>query len=291
MARQWHTPTLHKVADQLRDKGLADAAERLLELGVRLKESEEGASWLSRNAGKVRAVLSRHAENAGTELGETAHLLKVAHQLLIERKPVAPADLGLVRSQLLDLLKTVPASAVFAGTFLIPLPGAQPILAPVLMERLGLLPSAWAESRVESELRDLVKLARMRGLPEVAEELGQMLEKVRSHTDETARLRKYIRENPDWAIFFDEDLNSHITDEELSHLRDRVKDAASRAIADPDDPCWTVYFRGDGQDDKIRRNLSFSQVRTGFPDGRNALIRRGDTDWWVPLFAIMELLG
>lgn len=291
MARQWHTSTLRKVVKQLRQKGQEDVATRLLELAERLRESDEGASWFSRNAGKVRAVLSRHVENAGTELGETAHLLKVARQLLIERKPVGKEDLGLARTQLLDLLKTVPASAVFAGTFLIPLPGAQPILAPVLMERLGLLPSAWMESRVETELRDLIRLSHMRGLTEVAGELQQMLDRVRAQADDTGRLRKFIEENRDWAVFFDEDLNSRISDAELSHLRDRINEAARLAIADPDDPCWTVYFRGDGENDRIRRHLSFSQVRTGFPDGRSALIRRGDGDWWVPLWAVMELLG
>lgn len=291
MTPRWHTPTLHKMAGRLRRRGLPDAADRLLELGARLTESREGASWLARNAARVRAVLARHAENVGTEWGETAHLLRVARQLLVERKAVVGEDLELARSQLLDLLKTVPASAVFAGTFLIPIPGAQPILAPVLMERLGLLPSAWAESRIETELRNLVGEARQSGLVDLAGELQEMLAGVRAHLNEVARLRTYVQENPDWAIFFDEDLDSHVSDHELAHLRQRVSAAARHAISDPDEFCWTVYFRGDANDDKVRRDLSFSQVRSGFPDGRNALIRRGDVDWWVPLWAVLELLG
>ncbi len=291
MAPPWQTSALQKMAARLRRRGLNGAADRLLELGNRLKESREGASWLARNSAKVRAVLSRHVENAGTEWDETAHLLRVARQLLVERKAVVGADLELARTQFMDLLKTVPASAVFAGTFLIPIPGAQPILAPVLMERLGLLPSAWAESRIESELRDLVGEARQSGLDDIADELEQMLAGIRSHLSEVSRLRAYVQENPDWAIFFDEDLDSNVSDEELSHLRQRVNRAAQQAIEDPDAPNWTVYFRGDNHDDKIRQNLSFTQVRTGFPDGRNALIRRGDSDWWVPLWAVMELLG
>jgi len=279
------------MAKRLRRRGLDGAADRLLELGSRLKESQEGASWLARNAGKVRAVLSRHVENAGTEWDETTHLLRMARRLLIDRKAVVGADLELARSQLLDLLKTVPASAVFAGTFLIPIPGAQPILAPVLMERFGLLPSAWAESRIESELRDLAVEARQSGLVDLAEELDHMLAGIRSHLGEVSRLRTYVQENPDWAIFFDEDLDSHVSDDELSHLKKRVNKAAQLAIEDPDSPHWTVYFRGDNRDDKIRRQLSFTQVRTGFPDGRNALIRRSDSDWWVPLWAVLELLG
>ncbi len=283
--------SLAKLARSLSKHGLATEAERLLELGRGLDDSLKGASWFARNSGKVKAVLGRHARNVSVEWRETAHLLRVARQLLVERRAVSAPDMELARSQLLDLLKTVPASAIVAGTFLIPVPGAQPILAPVLMERLGLLPSAWSETAMESELRDLVQIARDRKLADISRELESVLATVRSHKADLKRFRRYVEENPDWAVFFDENLDSRISDGELSVLRARVDVAARFAITAPDDPGWSVYFRGDQHEDKVIANLTFTQIRSGFPDSRNALVRRGDTDWWVPLWAVLEQLG
>jgi hypothetical protein len=291
MAAFRNDSTIVRLVRSLRKKGLDDAADRLEQLSQGIAESLNGGSWLERNSGRFRAIFDRHVANASTELVETAQLLKVARKLLVERKAVSHDEMEAARNQLVDLLKTVPASAIFAGTFLIPVPGAQPILAPVLMERLGLLPSAWSESKMESELRDLIHTARKAHLQAEAEELERLLARVRKHQKKISSLRKYVEENPDWAVFFDETLDSRISDDDLSLLRRRIKDAARVAAASPEEPLWTVYFRGDKGEDKVRGPLSYAEIRTAFPDARHALIRQGSDDWWVPLWAVTEELG
>jgi len=280
---------LARLVQRLEEQDLVSAARRLESLSEMLDSAMEGTSWFERNRKRVAAVVSRHVENAETEVEETAHLLAVARRLMVERKPVPHRDMVLARRQMMDLLKTVPASALVAGTFLIPVPGAQPVLVPILMERLGLLPSAWLESELETGLRDLASLAQKYSLDDVAEELERMLADVRTNSLKIAELRLYIQDNPDWKVFFDEDLDEKISRTELDHLRSRVREMAVCVRESAGDSReWQVYFRGKHGADAIRGPLTFKEVVQRFGDTKSALVRSGDDSWWVPLWALLD---
>jgi len=263
----------------------------LRELLGRLGERQSRSSWLVRNGRRLMAMWSRHRENAGAEVGETRQLLDVARRLLVEREEVSPEELEQARLQLLDVLRAVPASAIIAGTFMIPLPGAQPIPPPVLMERLGLLPSSWREETSLTELRDLIVMSREAGLEEVARGLEEILQRLRRHEERKAQLAQYARQNPDWRVFFDDDFDQRLSEEELEHLQERIGQAARAAVHAPDDPAWMVFYRGDNGHDKRAGPLSFNELRAAFPDSRRALVRYGDGEWWVPLWAVLSDIG
>ena len=278
------------MASRLERQGLDQAAMRLIQLHELLETAMEGTTWFERNKARMTALLTRHVENAETEVQQTSQLLDVAKRLVIDREAVPADEMAAARAQLLDLLKTLPASAVFAGTLLIPVPGAQPVLLPILMERLGLLPSAWHEPELESGLRDLTKLARSYFLDDVAEELEAMLADVRANSTKIAKLKEYVQEHSDWQVFFDENLDMKVSPEELENLRTRIRDAAADALATPEERLWHAYFRSKGGADATRGPLSFAEVRQQFGHRRDALVRRGDDSWWVPLWALMEEL-
>jgi len=290
-AAKRETKRIEGLLAKLEHRGLSAAAQRLRELLGRLDEALEGGSWLERNRVRLSAAISRHMRNTETEWAETAHLLRIARKLVVERGSVTKEERDLARRQLIDVLKTVPASAIVAGTFFIPIPGAQPVLAPILMERLGLLPSSWLESSIESELRDLIFIARKSSLDDLAEELGEALGEVRRYNAGLARLKSFIRENPDWRVFFDEDLDKRVSARELSELRARVRDLALQAKTEPDMRDWYVYYRNRHGSDSTRGPQTLAEILARFSGQRQVLVRRGDTSWWVPLWSLEEELA
>jgi len=246
--------------------------------------------------------MRRHILNAEKEVKETAHLLDVARRLLVDREPVSDEDRTLAREQFLDLLKTVPASAVLAGTFLIPVPGAQPVLAPILMDRLGLLPSAWTESEAEKDLRDLVRTAASHGLTDVAEDLREVLARLRIDKTKVDRLARYVKRNPEWNVFFDEDFDQKISQEELISLLRRIQVTGLEAGAAGEVKEWYIYYTDTGNfdaqrttefflqygGDTVKGPYTFSTITGRYAQWPNVLVRRGEEGWWVPLWALLE---
>lgn len=298
---------LDKLAHRLRSGGLEEAALRLEALMWHFESQVRRGSWFARKKRRLSAVLTRHRDNAEIELQETGHLLQVARRMLVEQLPVSDEDRQKAREQLLDLLKTVPASAIVAGTFLIPLPGAQPVLAPILMERLGLLPSAWSESSVEKELRDLAIVARSHGHNEIADGLQTILTAVRADAVKLRQLDDYVKRHPDWKIFFDENLDGRVTAEELTALRRRIEVTALDAEVAGDQPEWFVYykqgpdapfdperttqFRLDYKGETVKGPKTLNAIIEEFHGEEEVLVRRGRNGFWVPLFALEAELG
>jgi hypothetical protein len=211
---------------------------------------------------------------------------------------VAPKDRDEAVDQFKDLLKTVPASAILVGTFMIPIPGAQPILTPILMKKLGLFPSAWSRDSMERDLREVAALARELGHPELADEVLGLEGQVKALDNGVGDLRRFLRDHPDLQVFFDEDLDNKVTERELRRLQGRVKDLANLAIADPQARVWYLYVLaqcdtvprgpGDGEgEDHILGPCSFEELRQRHGTCPHALLRHQDQDWWLPLSAVL----
>ena len=307
-------PDLPDLALRLRERGLDEASDRVSAVAIRFQPVVEQFSWLVRNRARVAALLSRHAGNVRVEAKETAHLFDVARRLVVERQDVSIDDRSKAREQLLDLLKSVPASAILTGTFLIPIPGAQPILAPILMERLGLLPSAWAESDLEKELRDLIDMAARYGNEEDVGALAEALVLVRDYAAKIAGLTRFVRDNPHWNVFFDGDLNQRITRQDMEALRARVRACAAAARDQEQDQDWFVMHRearadvlGTDREDECRRNWGDPRGGAGtcdlvsgpmtirsaidrFGANQQVLVRKGIESWWIPLSALLKEL-
>lgn len=295
---------LHTALMELRRRGLQSQADRLEALIPAWEKAQSETTWLKKNFAKVKALLTRHAENARTEAEGTTHLLKVAKALMVDRTPVTDDEADKAREELLDLVKAVPASAILAGTFFIPIPGAQPILAPILMERLGLLPSAWAESKLVVELRDLVALAREQSLPDLEAALKSALEAVKQRAALQSDLVRFLTEHPEWDIFFDEDLDSRISASELAALQGRIRATARMVTAQPASPLLHAYIHTSSlsadkaqelgapfrvaEGDLVIGPVGYCALRAHLGPKENALVRTGPEAWWIPWPALVK---
>ena len=292
---------LERLVEALKDSGLTEAAGRLEKLLATLDDSLRSVSWFSRKRQKLTAVLKRQLRYAESEIKETAHLLNVAKSI-VEQRPVSDEDKELARSQFLDVLKAVPASAVLAGTFMIPLPGAQPILAPLLMEKLGLLPSAWSETEMEKELHDLVEVSSNCGLADVASGLQDVLSALMAENKKVDELAEFIQRNPQWSVFFDENLDQKVSRPELKSLRRRIQITAVEARCAADTKDWYVFlstnghfspeqtseFRLEHSGDTVAGPYTFSVIISRFQDPVRVLVRRSTEGWWVPLGHVLN---
>ena len=200
--------------------------------------------------------------------------------------------------QFKDLLKTLPASAILAGTFLIPIPGAQPILTPILMKKLGLFPSAWSKDSMERDLREVAALAREFGLPELAAEVALLEGQVKALDQSVNGLRRFVKDHPDLKVFFDEDLDNRVSERELRHLQGRVKECALKAAASKGERVWFAYVvaqcdtfpeaPGTEKEDRILGPLTFDDLRNRYASCPHILVRYEGCDGWLPLVAVLK---
>ncbi len=289
---------LRKTLKRLRDEGHDELAIRLEALipGVEALLSSERL-W-TRTRRKAANTFRRQGSRVLQEARETLHLASVGKRLL-DGTPVSSQDRRLAREQLLDLLKTFPASAVLVGTFLIPLPGAQPILAPILMEKLGLLPSAWLEERVDEELLDLIEGARRKGLLLVVEKLEELKQQIARHSLRRERVWSFIKENPQWEVLFDENLDQTISDDEVSTIVRDLEGLVDQVQARGEEQCWYLFVgepppsllrrkNHDADEEAIVGPLPFDEVRRKSQTEPNALIRCGADGAWVPLSVVLH---
>lgn len=288
---------------ELRRRGLHAEACRLEALIPEWTQTRSSSNWLKKNVTRLKAVLSRHAQNARNEAAETNHLFLVATALLVDRTSISDEDADKAREQLVDVLRTVPATAIIAGTFLIPIPGAQPILAPILMERLGLLPSSWTEGNLENELRDLISMAKDQQLADLRHALEVTLEAVRERSGLHKELLRFVAQHPEWNIFFDENMDLRVSPEELASLQARVMETARLALHDPTEPQFHLFVNSSSpalvtleplsaihreyRGDSVLGPFSFAVLQAHLDKQANALVRAGAEHWWVPWPALV----
>lgn len=296
--------TLKDAVAELRRRGLHAEAGRLEALIPGWTQTRSSSNWLKSNVTRLKAILTRHAQNARTEASETNHLLQVAKALLVDRTPISDEDADRAREQLVDVLRTVPATAIIAGTFLIPIPGAQPILAPILMERLGLLPSSWTEGNLENELRDLISIARDQQLTDLQRALENTLEAVRERSGLHKELVRFVADHPEWNIFFDENMDLKVSPEEIASLQARVMEAARLALHAPTEAQFHLYLssaspaltslvplsaiRREYKEDSVLGPFSFDVLQLHLDPQENALVRAGAEHWWIPWPALLR---
>lgn len=177
--------------------GLARLAFELERLGLpheELMRLHVEASALERPPGLAARLSANTAQLARSQW---AHLLgewrdsREAFELLQRRlrgdPPLSPAEEERLRTQLVDLLRLVPAGMIAGASFAIPLPGAF-LLTPALLGRLNLLPSRWREARLQRRIQAEVERVREAGHAGLAERLAA----VQAELDREAEVREQI---------------------------------------------------------------------------------------------------
>ncbi|MDP6932024.1 MAG: hypothetical protein QGG40_03870, partial [Myxococcota bacterium] len=113
---------------------------------------------------------------------ETGELVRLLNQRVRDGTPLDPVEKDKVRAQLLDLFKAVPAGAFAAANAVLPIPGTS-MFTPMLLQRMGLMPSRWREAHILNQLRAEAKRFREEGLEEEAAQLDAVGDEICTEAD------------------------------------------------------------------------------------------------------------
>jgi len=151
---------------------IEDIAGRLEQRGIQageLRQLQEELDVIERPPGvfgRLSAALKRTATNQWRhvvgELQESREVMGLISGRLRGDAQLGPEDIDKIRSQLLDLLKVVPAGIIAAGNAALPIPGTG-IFTPWILARLGLMPSCWREAHLLNQLQEEQKRLREAG--------------------------------------------------------------------------------------------------------------------------------
>lgn len=284
--------SLDNTVKKLEEAGLCEMAGRVRGIVDELKRAANDAGWLQKNVKLASVLLDTQLSNIESEINETGKMLNVARRTLTKSRHVSDAEKQAAVTQFREVLKTVPISAVLAGTFLIPLPGAQPILAPIILSKLGLVPAAWSRDSVEKDLSELSALARELKLDGLVAELAELQREVHDLDARVAELMAYVKEHPDWRIFFDENFDNKVTEAEVRRLLARLKRAAARVKSQGKELKWFVFHLDQDKSlESLSGPMTWSELDNSFSDGRLTLVRFGARGWWLPLWALRRELA
>lgn len=171
------------LAQQLEARG-ADA-HTLRELHMEMAALERPLGMLGRLRQRVGDLAKRNADRIRAELGESREMARIIRRR-VARQEVSEDELILVREQLFDLMRVVPAALVVATNYTLPVPGTS-FLTPWMLARLGLLPTRWREARILETLQKEAARLRDAGFDDLADELGDIEQTVEVEADARAQ--------------------------------------------------------------------------------------------------------
>ena len=193
-----------------------------------LRELERPPGMLARMSSRVRAAASRHFRLAMDELRESRHAASLIAARVTRRERLTPAQAAEVRQQLVDVLKTLPAGVLTAATGAIPVPGAM-LVAPWMLQRLGLLPSRWREEAVLTRLREQAGDLRDHGDGAAADRIDGLIEAFEARSEE----RHSRAEQAAMLSHWDKDGNGTIDEAERTAYVEELGRVAEGVRADP----------------------------------------------------------
>lgn len=131
---------------------------QLRDLQDELDYIERPPGLIGRLTEKVKAMATVQYRLLEDEIRESRELMGLLARAVRSGEELSPGERDAVRSQLLDLMKVVPAGLIAAVNAALPMPGTS-VFTPWLLVSLGLMPSRWREAhllaRLEAEARRL----------------------------------------------------------------------------------------------------------------------------------------
>ena len=268
---------LGELEAHLRGEGFADAADEIEDL----RENATPKGLFGRVGGNLRGVANRQWELFVRELGESGVLFKLlSRRVKGEIKRFSPEEETLVRSQLADLFRAIPATAMA----LAPVPGAA-LITPFVLKRLGLLPSVWRQAhlidRLEKTARSLEEDGKVEEAVRVRETARRLEEAERDREDRIGTLLRH----PRLRELYDFNRDGVLDDEEWEAIKaDRLQ--LVRMIREQaQQEAWFVSVGGDVQGPFTLTAL----MREPLPG--SSLVYSSGGERWLPVEMIYEVLA
>lgn len=160
---------------------------RSLEDEVALSERPPG--FLGKVGRKVKGGMKKQWGNLSAEVGETSEAFRLLARRIKRKEPLDAEESDKVRSQLIDLVKVVPAGALAAVSMALPIPGSF-LVMPLVLNKMGLMPSRWRDAYVLEKLRKKAARLRAEGLEAEAHELDALRVEVEAEADQREEIAR-----------------------------------------------------------------------------------------------------
>ena len=172
---------LKRVNAKLEALGVEVGDLRSLEDEVALSERPPG--FLGKVGRKVKGSMKTQWSNLSAEVGETGETFRLLARRIKQKEPLNAEESDKVRTQLIDFVKVVPAGTLAAVSMALPIPGSF-LVMPLVLNKMGLMPSRWRDAYVLEKLRKKAARLRAEGLEAEAHELDALRVEVEAEADQ-----------------------------------------------------------------------------------------------------------
>ncbi len=247
---------------------IQEITKKMKSLGLdtsHLDEVQEELSILRRPwLAKIKYSFKKHFTHVKGEMVEslemTTLLRKGVHNLNAKEKEK-------IRSQLLDFAKVLPAGFIAASNAVLPIPFTS-ILTPMLLQKMGLLPSRWNEARILHLLQEEEEILRSRGLLHLADSLH----KVHDTIEEEAHIRE---RHLSLLLHWDENQNGVWDEEEIQAYKAECLTTRNLSQTQGHNRNWFISQNG-----LVFGPTTFDELPKDDPD---LLVKFGIKTKWVAL--------
>jgi hypothetical protein len=271
---------LAQVEEALREKGLSDEASELEDMRREAPLRGGLVQRLGALADGAREIGRRQLELLGQEMADSRELVGLLRARVSGKiKHFSEEEEALVRTQLWDLFRSVPATAIVFA----PVPGIA-LISPFVLQKLNLLPSAWREAHIIDRLKRTVAQLEEQGETEEAERLRATVAQLEErHRDRSDRMRT-LREHPLLREIYDFDHDGAIDDDEWASIK-QDRETIRRAVdEDAEALRWYVSTGGDVEGPVDLTTLLHA------PLPEHALVRIAELPRWVPLDFLLDIV-
>ncbi len=203
---------LKQVTATLEALGMEVDDLRSLETEVAVNERPPG--FLGKFGRKVKTTMRAQWDNLRGEVGETGEALGLLARRIKGKEPLEAEEADKVRAQLIDVVKVVPAGVLAVANMALPIPGAV-LLTPLLLSKMGLMPSRWRDAHALEKLRKKAADLRSKGHESEAAELDALRTEVEAEADE----RDEVAANSDLLTEWDANDNGAWDNDEQAAYR------------------------------------------------------------------------
>ncbi len=171
---------LRAVTAQLEARGIEVGSLAALETEAQAIERPPGL--LGSLKAKVAGTVLSQWKNVRGEVGETSEAFTLLARRVTRKEPLEPEEADKIKAQLLDFVKVVPAGVFAAANAALPIPGTS-VFTPLLLNKMGLMPSRWKEAHLLHGLREEADRLRAAGHASQAAELDALRAEVEADAD------------------------------------------------------------------------------------------------------------
>lgn len=259
--------SLEIIALRLEAKG--QSSETLHALQEELDSLERPPGLISRVSAKATAVAKQQWAHVVGELQESAEAMALVRRSLADNQRLTGAEADIVRTQMLDILRVVPASLIAAANAALPIPGTS-VATPWLLNRLGMMPSRWREAHILSQLEKEIQRLNDAGHVEDAKALCQVKEEIEAEAD----TREQVEKDAAVLTFWDTNRNGRWDDDERAAYQEAVVSMSAKVTEYAERKNWFLLH-----EETVIGPLRLSTVERDKIDASLLICWQGKSGW------------